>query len=81
VYLTLPVGIADPADRLAEVHQHMDAIKHSREGGLSYAILEAVGRTPRQIEQSLLDVFAQKTNGASPRPDEMYVPARVVAAG
>jgi len=62
VYLTLPVGIADPADRLAEVHRRMDAIKHSREGGLSYAILEAVGLTPRQIEQSLLDVFTQKTS-------------------
>ena len=62
VYLTLPVGIADPAERLAEVHRRMDAIKHSREGGLSYAILEAVGLTPRQIEQSLLDVFTQKTS-------------------
>jgi diacylglycerol O-acyltransferase len=62
VYLTLPVGIADPADRLAEVHRRMDAIKHSREGGLSYAILEAVGLTPHQIEQSLLDVFTQKTS-------------------
>jgi diacylglycerol O-acyltransferase / wax synthase len=62
VYLTLPVGIADPADRLAEVHRRMDAIKHSREGGLSFALLEAVGQTPRQIEQSLLDVFAQKTS-------------------
>ena len=62
VYLTLPVGIADPTERLAEVHRRMDAIKHSREGGLSFAILEAVGRTPHQIEQSLLDTFAQKTS-------------------
>jgi diacylglycerol O-acyltransferase / wax synthase len=61
VYLTRPVGIADAAERLAEVHRRMDAIKHSREGGLSYAILEGVGLTPHQIEQSLLDVFAQKT--------------------
>jgi hypothetical protein len=28
VYLTFPVGIADPAERLAEVHRRMDAIKH-----------------------------------------------------
>jgi len=62
VYLTLPVGIAEPAGRLAEVHRRMTAIKHSREGGLSFAILEAVGQTPHQIEQSLLDVFAQKTS-------------------
>jgi len=62
VYLTLPVGIADPARRLAEVHRRMQEIKHSREGGLSFALLEAVGRTPRQVEQTLLDVFAQKTS-------------------
>ena len=62
VYLTLPVGIADPTDRLAEVHRRMMEIKHSREGGVSYAILEAVGMTPRQIEQGLLDVLAQKTS-------------------
>jgi hypothetical protein len=67
------VGIADPADRLAEVHRRMDAIKHSREGGISYAILEAVGRTPHQIEQSLLDVFTQKTSAVlsnTPGPRE-----------
>jgi diacylglycerol O-acyltransferase len=62
VYLTLPVGIADPTDRVAEVHRRMNAIKHSREGGLSFAILEAVGLTPHQIEQRLLDVFANKTS-------------------
>jgi WS/DGAT/MGAT family acyltransferase len=73
VYLTLPIGIADPADRLAEVHRRMDAIKHSPEGGLSYAILEAVGRTPHQIEQSLLDVFTKKTSAVlsnTPGPRE-----------
>jgi diacylglycerol O-acyltransferase / wax synthase len=62
VYLTLPVGIADPADRLAEVHRGMEAIKHSPEALLSYGILEAIGLTPPQIEQRLLDVFAQKTS-------------------
>ena len=61
VYLTLPVGIADPGERLAEVHRRMEAIKHSPEGILSYGILEAIGMTPRQVEQPLLDVFAQKT--------------------
>ncbi|MGA2924683.1 MAG: wax ester/triacylglycerol synthase family O-acyltransferase [Solirubrobacteraceae bacterium] len=73
VYLTLPVGIADPTERLAEVHRRMQEIKHSREGGLSFAILEAVGLTPHQIEQSLLDVFAQKTTAVLtnvPGPNE-----------
>ncbi|HYB30662.1 MAG TPA: WS/DGAT domain-containing protein [Solirubrobacteraceae bacterium] len=56
-----------------ELGSPADAIKHSPEGGLSYAILEAVGRTPRQIKQSLLDVFTQKTSGVlsnTPGPRE-----------
>jgi len=59
-YLTLPVGVADAAGRLAEVHRRMKAIKRSPESALSYGILEAIGLTPLQIEQRLLDVFAQK---------------------
>ena len=84
VYLTLPVGIADPADRLAEVHRRMNGIKHSREGGLSYAILEAVGLTPHQIEQGLLDVFAQKTSAVLtnvPGPEEPVYFAGTKIAG
>jgi diacylglycerol O-acyltransferase / wax synthase len=82
VYLTLPVGIADPADRLAEVHHRMEDIKHSREGGLSYAILEAVGLTPHEIEQNLLDVFAQKTsavltNVAGPREPVYFAGSKI----
>jgi diacylglycerol O-acyltransferase / wax synthase len=84
VYLTLPVGIADPGQRLAEVHRRMDAIKHSPEGGLSYAILEAVGRTPHQIEQTLLDVFTQKTSAVlsnTPGPREpVYFAGSKIAA-
>jgi diacylglycerol O-acyltransferase / wax synthase len=62
VYLALPVGIEDPAERLAEVHRRMDAIKHSPEGAISYGILGALGLTPPQIEQRLLDVFSSKTS-------------------
>ncbi len=61
VYLTLPVGIDDPMERLIEVHSGMDAIKHSPEGVLSYGILGVIGLTPPQIEQRLLDIFAKKT--------------------
>ncbi len=61
VYLTLPVGIVDPAERLLAVHDRMKAIKHSAEGGVSFALLEAVGLTPNQIEQRVLDIFSQKT--------------------
>lgn len=61
VYLTLPVGEATPAARLADVHQRMDRIKRTPEGVLSYAILGVIGTTPVQIERRLIDVFAPKT--------------------
>lgn len=61
VYLTLPVGVATPAERLAEVHRRMDGIKHSPEGVLSYAILGVLGSTPVPVEKRLIDVFAPKT--------------------
>jgi diacylglycerol O-acyltransferase len=61
VYLTLPVGDATAAERLADVHDRMDDIKHSPEGAMSYAILGMIGTTPVPVERRLVDVFAPKT--------------------
>jgi diacylglycerol O-acyltransferase len=61
VYLTLPVGRAKPAERLADVHRRMDGIKHTPEGMMSYAILGILGTTPVPVERRLIDVFAPKT--------------------
>jgi WS/DGAT/MGAT family acyltransferase len=82
VYLPLPVGIEDPAARLAEVHRRMDAIKHSPEGAISYGILGAIGLTPPQVEQRLLDVFTSKasvvmTNVPGPRQPVWFAGAKV----
>jgi WS/DGAT/MGAT family acyltransferase len=60
VYLPLPVGIDDPAERLAAVHRSMEAIKDTPEAAISYGILGAMGLAPPQVEQRLLDVFTAK---------------------
>jgi diacylglycerol O-acyltransferase len=60
VLLPLPVGIANPAERLREVHRSMAAIKRSPEGPLSYGILGLIGTTPLQLEQRLMDFFNSK---------------------
>lgn len=82
VILTLPVGIPDAAGRLAEVHRRMEAIKHSPEGSTSYGLLEAIGLTPTQIEQRLLDFFARKTtavltNVPGPREPIYFAGAKI----
>ena len=68
----LPVGIGDLRKRLHELHERMEEIKHSPEGAVSYGVLDAIGRTPVQIEQRLVDLFSTKgtaviTNVPGPR--------------
>jgi WS/DGAT/MGAT family acyltransferase len=82
VYLPLPVGIDDPAERLAAVHRRMDEIKHSPEGAISYGILGTIGRTPPQVEQRLLDLFSAKasavmTNVPGPRRPVWFAGVKV----
>ena len=56
VDLALPLALADPEERLAEVHRRMNEIKSSPEGPLSHQILGLVGRTPPPLERRLIDL-------------------------
>ncbi|MGZ5322158.1 MAG: wax ester/triacylglycerol synthase family O-acyltransferase [Solirubrobacterales bacterium] len=72
VYLPLPVGIEGPRSRLDEVHRQMLEIKGSQEGAVSYGVLDAMGRTPTQVEKVLVEMFSSKgsavvTNVPGPR--------------
>jgi len=82
VYLSLPVGIADRQERLAEVHRRMAAIKDSPEPTMAYAILGLIGMTPPPVEQRLIGVFAPKTtavmtNVPGPREPVYFAGTRV----
>ncbi len=72
VYLTLPVDRSSRRERLGELKRRMDDIKRSPEGPVSYALLEAVGMTPPELESVLIDLFTSKatavmTNVPGPR--------------
>jgi WS/DGAT/MGAT family acyltransferase len=72
VFLPLPVGIEGSRRRLDDVHRRMEEIKHSPEGAISYGVLDAIGRTPAQIEKLFVDLFTTKgsavmTNVPGPR--------------
>lgn len=58
VTLPLPVGLPDPAARLHAVMRAMAHIKGSSEGAISYAVLNAIGFTPAQVEASLVGLFS-----------------------
>ncbi len=72
VLLSLPLGITDAEERLAEVRRRMLRIKHSTEPPVSYGILQAMGHTPVAVERGLIEFFAAKasavvTNVPGPR--------------
>lgn len=72
VFLPLPVGTSGSYRRLEAVSKRMDAIKSSRDGPVSYGILEAIGMTPVAIEKRVVDMFSGKgtavmTNVPGPR--------------
>lgn len=72
VILTLPTGVDDRRERIAEAKRRMDDIKESHEGPISYGIVAAMGLTPPRVEGVLMDFFSAKgsmvlTNVPGPR--------------
>jgi WS/DGAT/MGAT family acyltransferase len=72
VFLGLPVGVADPLERVIMVKKRMDTLKRSNEAVLYYSLLNLFGMTPKQVEENVVDFFGAKatmvfTNVVGPR--------------
>ncbi len=72
VFLSLPVGIEDPRERLLEVKRHMDGIKHSAEAPVTLGILQVIGLAPKQVQDQVVNLMSAKatavmTNVPGPR--------------
>jgi diacylglycerol O-acyltransferase len=71
VFLQLPVGAADAAERLALVRARTAELKRSADAVVTWAVLAAVGHLPA-LEQLVIEFFARKaslvvTNVPGPR--------------
>jgi WS/DGAT/MGAT family acyltransferase len=60
VPLVLPVGVAEPLARLAEVHARMDELKGGYQALVAMAVLGVLGATPRQVQNEIQNYFARK---------------------
>jgi WS/DGAT/MGAT family acyltransferase len=60
VYLSLPVRIADPVARLAELRRRMEKLKRSAESLVSLRVLSLMGRLPAAAQRGLVRMFASK---------------------
>lgn len=61
VFLSLPVGIGDPLERLHEVHKRMMELKNSKEAPVALGILSAMGMSPNELQGTLVNMFGSKT--------------------
>jgi len=72
VPLTLPIGIANPLERLFDVRRRMSELKGGYQGPLAFGLLSVIGHAPRQLQSMVLDYLAHKgtavmTNVPGPR--------------
>lgn len=82
VLLTLPSGLSDPLERLAETKRQMDDIKGSPEALITFGLIHAIGLTGRRLSRTLVRFFAAKaagvtTNVPGPREDRYLAGSRI----
>lgn len=83
VFLPLPVGLADPLDRLNFVREHMDNLKKSPEIPVAFSILKGIGMSPAELQEVMVTMFGSKatavlTNVPGP-PIPLYFAGRKIS--
>lgn len=63
IFLSLPVGVADPRRRLGELHRRALALRRSAEPLVVLKILEAMGSLPKRLQEWVVGVFGAKATG------------------
>jgi WS/DGAT/MGAT family acyltransferase len=63
VFLSLPIGIADPQQRLQELKRRMDGLKGSLEAPVAFGILMTIGASPEPIQELVVKFFGTKGTG------------------
>ncbi|MEA2564319.1 MAG: diacylglycerol O-acyltransferase / wax synthase [Acidobacteriota bacterium] len=82
IFLSLPVGIADPAKRLAELKRRSSSLKRSMEPVVVFRILDTLGIVPRKVQDLVVSIFATKatavmTNVPGPK-DVLYLAGKPI---
>ena len=72
VYVTLPVGVEDPVERMERLRAEMNAIKLSPEAYIGYGVVGMLGALPTGLEQAALEALSSMasmviTNVPGPR--------------
>ena len=81
-FLSLPIGLEDPFERLMETKRRMDQLKATPEAVVAFGILNAIGMAPTEIENIVVDIFGTKatavlTNVPGPKHQRYFAGAAI----
>ncbi len=82
VFVSLPVGIANPLERVYRLKHEMEVLKQSVQPATSYALLCATGWLPGKLQRPLMALFCKKSSGVlsnvpGPRTPRYMAGARI----
>ena len=77
VPLVLPIGIANPIDRLAAVRARMNELKGGYQPLLAFALLSVAGVLIKPVQHALLDLFAKKATAVMTNVPGPTVPLKL----
>ncbi len=60
VFLPLPLGEANPVNRVKQVNARMNELKSSKQAAVSFGLLAALGMGPSALQKPALDVLSEK---------------------
>ena len=63
VMLSMPLGLRDHGELLAELHERSARIKHSAEPAVAFGVQQVVAEAPSVIARRVTDFFSSKTIG------------------
>jgi diacylglycerol O-acyltransferase / wax synthase len=63
IFLSLPIGVEHPLERLIALKENMDEIKGSAEALVAWGILNAIGGSPEAVQRTVVNIFGSKATG------------------
>lgn len=62
VFLTLPISVANPLERLYCVNERMNELKASKQAVMAFGLLAALGMSPSAVQKPALDLLSDKAS-------------------
>ena len=60
VFLSLPIGVSNPLERVYKVNERMCELKSSKQAAVAFGLLSVLGMGPHALQKPALELFSEK---------------------